>query len=497
MYEKNAAVGGAEGCLRRFYAMNMKKMLAVVAAATLAATPALAANPFSDVPQDHWAYEAVERLAASGALSGYPDGAFRGGKPMTRYEIAVLVARAMAGGSGGDELKALTDEFAPELKALGVRVDEFDGRLSKMEKNLGGWQISGEMQFDYNNFKGDLRGGPGEVNGFEFDSARLFLHRDLADGVSFSAEYGDGTIDRYWIEAQDFLGSVGLTFKAGQFDIDFEGDDGLYYDEHEDAGLFMGLPYRGVQLTQDFVLGEFSAFAASNVADDGISVYDPNEGGEYYGLRLKFNFGEKIWLSGNYYISKPGEDAQVGVAGFKTWWVGAGYKFGPGIELKGAFYGQSLDEPTDTRSGSTDDPKAWKAVLNVDQETLKFTSAWLEYAHFDAGFLTENTPYAFHGHTADLYGMTNDAANVLPSDSDVLFAALKQEWGEKWSTFERFAHWDFDGMDSVKDWAVGVGYQYTPNVYFELAYNRIDVGDQAPGFFEKGDIVRFRTLVSF
>lgn len=479
--------------------MNMKKMLAVVAAATLAASPALAANPFSDLPRAHWAYDAVERFAAAGVLSGYPDGAFRGEKPMTRYEIAVLVARAMTGGSGScsGELNALVEEFSPELKALGVRAGEFDGRLAKLEKNLGGWQLSGEMQFDYNYFNDDFRRGPGEVRGFEFDSARLFLHREMADGVSFSAEYGDGTFDRYWIEAQDFLDAVGLTFKAGQFDIDFEGDDGLYYDEHEDAGMFMGLPYRGVQLTQDFILGEFSAFTASNVGDDGVSIYDPNEGGEYYGLRLKFNFGEKAWLSGNYYVSKPGQDAQVGVGAFKTWWVGAGYKITPGIELKGAFYGQSLDDATEIRSGMTDDPKAWKAILNVDRETLKFTSAWLEYAHFDAGFLTENTPYAFHGHTGDLYGMTDDAASVLPSDSDVLFIALKQEWGEKLSTFERYAGWDFDGLDTVKDWAVGVGYQYTPNVYFELAYNRIDVGDQAPGFFEKGDIVRFRTLVSF
>ncbi len=485
--------------------MSMKKMFAVVAAASFAAAavPAFAANPFSDVPMNHWAYDAVEQLAAKGILEGYPNGTFKGNRAMTRYEIAQMVARMMANGVGGadaDKLKKLIDEFAPELEALGVKVDGFDGRLSKLEKGLGGWRISGEMQFDYNAFKKDFRDKFEEKNGFEFDSARLFLHRDLANGVTFDAEYGDGVFDRWWLTAEDFLGWGGLTFKAGQFDIDFEDDDGLYYGEHEDAGLFMGLPYRGVQLTKDFGLGEITAFAASNLGDDGVSIYEPNEGGEYYGMRLKFNFGERAWLSGNYYISKPGEGALVGSEEFKVWWIGAGFKIGSGIELKGAYYKQDLTDPITTPSGDVDDPKAWKVALAVDQDVLKFTSLWAEYAKFDAGFVTENLPYAFHARMADYASAVmaeKGWRSIFPGDTDVLFIALKQEWTEKWSTFERYVHYDVDGFDKVKDWAVGIGYQYTPSLYFELAYNRVDAGELAPDVFEKGDIIRFRTLLSF
>ncbi|MBQ9423543.1 MAG: S-layer homology domain-containing protein, partial [Pyramidobacter sp.] len=133
--------------------MSMKKMLAVAAAASLAAAPAFAANPFSDVPMNHWAYDAVEQMAAKGILEGYPNGTFKGNRAMTRYEIAQMVARMMAKGVGGadaDQLQKLIDEFAPELEALGVKVDGFDGRLSKLEKGVGGWHISGEMQFDFN-----------------------------------------------------------------------------------------------------------------------------------------------------------------------------------------------------------------------------------------------------------------------------------------------------------------------------------------------------------
>jgi len=486
----------------------MKKMLAVVATASLVAVaaPAFAANPFSDVPMNHWAYDAVEQMAAKGILEGYPNGTFKGNRAMTRYEIAQMVARMMANGVGGadaDKLKKLIDEFAPELEALGVKVDGFDGRLSKLEKGMGGWHISGELQFDYNGFKKDFRENKvwEEKHGFEFDSARLFLHKDLSNGVTFDAEYGDGAFDRWWVTAEDFLGWGGFTFKAGQFDIDFEDEDGLYYGEHEDGGLFQGLPYRGVQLTKSFGLAEISGFAASNLGDDGVSIYNANEGGEYYGARIKFNFGEKAWLSGNYYISKPGEHAEVGAEEFKVWWVGAGFKFGSGIELKGAFYKQDLTDPITLASGKeVDDPKAWKVILAVDQDTLKFTSLWAEYAKFDAGFVTENMPYAFHARMADYASIVMEEQGwrtLFPGDTDVLFVALKQEWNEKFSTFERYHHFDIDGYDKVKDWAVGVGYQYTPNLYFELAYNRVDAGDLAPNVFKKGDIIRFRTLLSF
>ena len=51
---------------------------------------------FSDVPADSWAYDAVTTLAADGVIDGYPDGTYKGQNTMTRYEMAQIVARAMA-----------------------------------------------------------------------------------------------------------------------------------------------------------------------------------------------------------------------------------------------------------------------------------------------------------------------------------------------------------------------------------------------------------------
>ena len=76
----------------------MKKQFAAIFAATavLGVTTAFAANPFSDVTPDSWAYQAVSQLANAGIVNGYPDGTFKGQNNITRYEMAQMVAKAMA-----------------------------------------------------------------------------------------------------------------------------------------------------------------------------------------------------------------------------------------------------------------------------------------------------------------------------------------------------------------------------------------------------------------
>ena len=139
----------------------MKKFLAVFAVIALVAfaAPAFAANPFMDVPAGHWAYDAVAQLAARGVVSGYPDGAFKGAQPATRYEVASVVARALAkidaekaSKQDLEMLKKLVMEFKDELDALGVKVDKLDKRVAVLEDRLGGWKLRGSFQFDANFF---------------------------------------------------------------------------------------------------------------------------------------------------------------------------------------------------------------------------------------------------------------------------------------------------------------------------------------------------------
>jgi hypothetical protein len=169
--------------------MKKASLLASAAAATLAfgAVPAFAQNaagPFADVPTDHWAYSAVDRLQKAGIVIGYPDMTYGGKRAMTRYEFAVAIARLLdkmqtpqGGGitqeqlnaalapyalksdlaglakqSDVDTLRRLVQEFQTELTTLGVdldavrrRVDALEGRVRAIEQELKRVQIGGAV----------------------------------------------------------------------------------------------------------------------------------------------------------------------------------------------------------------------------------------------------------------------------------------------------------------------------------------------------------------
>lgn len=80
--------------------MNKKLFIAMAVALGVSET-AFADNPFSDVPAGHWAYAAVAKLAAAGIVDGYPDGNYKGIRTMTRYEMAQIIAKALAKGTIG------------------------------------------------------------------------------------------------------------------------------------------------------------------------------------------------------------------------------------------------------------------------------------------------------------------------------------------------------------------------------------------------------------
>lgn len=117
---------------------------AIAACFACAAVTASAANPFTDVSSDDWAYQAVASLSDEGVIDGYPDGTFRGDKHVTRYEIAQIVARLMAkedtlNASQQETLAKLSSQYANELKDLGVRVAE-------LEKKRGATDLITELR---------------------------------------------------------------------------------------------------------------------------------------------------------------------------------------------------------------------------------------------------------------------------------------------------------------------------------------------------------------
>ena len=284
----------------------MKKILAIAAAAALTAgVSAFAANPFSDVTPDDWAYQAVSDLSDQGVVEGYPDGTFKGERNVTRYEIAQIVARLMA---KEDQLNAeqqatlnkLAGEYADELANLGVRV-------SNLEKKVGNiyWSGDARMRYQANATGADAWNGrmrikvKGQVNDSTTINGRLTTNMKFkAPGTDESDTYMDV------LNATHKFGKD-VTVKLGRYANNF-GDQGgwLYGDSHNFDGA--ELSYNNGKL---WLATGFGQFNASEKYDVVAGKKDPAvEGSDVYYARGAYDFGFAK-LGADYIAFKEGNRA--------------------------------------------------------------------------------------------------------------------------------------------------------------------------------------------
>ena len=279
----------------------MKKSLVLAMAMALGVTAsAYAANPFSDVPAGHWAYDAVNKLATEGVVDGYPDGTYGGDKLMTRYEMAQIVAKAMAKGANVDKLAA---EFADELDSLGVRV-------ANLEKKADNVKVTGEIRYSYRDVDGDVNGNESVLR------SRLWVNGQINEDWSYTGmfennqdfgnETGDDEIDfaRAYVEGR--VG--GLDVVAGRYnEVPFSGNI-------LDANLDMAKVSYGDKI---------KVSASAGKAYDSVEVDDAN----------LLDSDDRIYIGS---IEAALGDVDAYVAYFKTnsdmdkeiWNVGASYGFG-------------------------------------------------------------------------------------------------------------------------------------------------------------------------
>ena len=226
----------------------MKKSLVLAMAMALGVTAsAYAAQPFSDVPAGHWAYDSIAKLAAAGVIDGYGDTTFGGDKLMTRYEMAQITARAMAKGANVDKLAA---EFADELDNLGVRV-------ANLEKKADNVKITGQVRFrNVHDYKAD-----GDKDSTSLRT-RLWVNGQVNDDWSYTGmlestqvidnNAGDDKVElkRAWVDGK--LG--GLQVRAGR------------YNEMPHTGNILDVVADGVRVSYG---DKVKVWGAALKADDG------------------------------------------------------------------------------------------------------------------------------------------------------------------------------------------------------------------------------------
>lgn len=285
----------------------MKKSLVLAMAMALGVTAsAYAANPFSDVPAGHWAYDAVNKLAAEGVVDGYPDGTYGGDKLMTRYEMAQIVAKAMAKGANVDKLAA---EFADELDSLGVRV-------ANLEKKADNVKVTGEVRASYRDVDTDAAGHDGHegllrsrlwVNGqINEDWAYTGMFENNQDFGDNDSEEDDLDFQRAYVEGR--VG--GLDVVAGRYnEVTFSGNI-------LDANLDMAKVSYGDKVKVSALAGK--AYDSVEVDEEAKKLLDSDD---------------RIYIGS---IEAALGDVDAYVAYFKTnsnmdkeiWNVGASYGFG-------------------------------------------------------------------------------------------------------------------------------------------------------------------------
>ena len=366
----------------------MKKQFAAIFAATavLGVTTAFAANPFSDVTPDSWAYQAVSQLANAGIVNGYPDGTFKGQNNITRYEMAQMVAKAMANQDRANAeqqamINRLADEFSNELNNLGVRV-------ARLEDRVGNVKVTGDARLRYQdaehaNSKFDARARVqfnAKVND-RTDAVVRVTSGNFELGDSTTKGNANATIDRAYVNHK-FGERVSL--KAGRFNqvigggLAFDGTfDGAqlnagndkiqaqaaygYMVSGEAAGLTKDQNVTNTYLGLNGKVGKHTMVGGfyDRVNQDSTNGYK-----NIYGFNANANF-DKVWVGGEWLKDSHVDDSQA-------WTAGLGYgnyniaKKGS-WDVKGQYFNAKANAPiVDTTYNHIypTDAKGWMASVN-------------------------------------------------------------------------------------------------------------------------------------
>ena len=368
----------------------MKKSLVLAMAMALGVTAsAYAANPFSDVPAGHWAYDSVNKLVAAGVVDGYPDGTYGGDKLMTRYEMAQIVAKAMAKGADVDKLAA---EFADELDTLGVRV-------ANLEKKADNVKVTGEVRYRYQD--SDLNGNDdnsmrnriwvtGQVNDDWSYTGMIENKVDLTDDDN---EENETKFQRAYVTGK--IG--GLNVLAGRYNMFIA--DGNIYDTRAD----------GVEVSYGEKL-KVTGFAGK--ATDSITVFpeihykgfkfdsfDVETAGNYAGASVSYDVAKGLNLNGGYINFKD-----MGVKNSDVdnaiWYAGAAYNVGD-VTLTGMYLKGDLSYDDDDDDKIDDD--GYVVGLSYKGAKADEVGSWGLWAkYYDQGGQT----VVAHTTDANYFGMT-------------------------------------------------------------------------------------------
>lgn len=347
-----------------------------------ASTTFAAANPFADVPADHWAYDAVAQLVQDGVVNGYAvDGTFKGDQNMSRYEMAQIVAKAMAKSDAADNNnKALIDklaaEFSDELANLGVRVADLEAKTDNVK-----WE--GLIRYDWksNNFAANpghaktedknntvkLRFEPSmTINENWTGHARIDydINKDNtgnANGVEVAKIYAEGQYDKFNV-------------KLGRFGTFSDASHGLVMDDNVTGAEFTYAPTEA---------WKFKATAGRTDLVNDLRTTGTQAGDSATYWAVEAGYADGKWDAGigyhNILATHTNQDVNADKSSYGIVDFGVGYAFDKNVKLTGDYaWGPSVDNTIctaknaysielDYKGADASDPGSWGAYVAYRQ----------------------------------------------------------------------------------------------------------------------------------
>ena len=392
----------------------MKKTLLLAMTIAMGITAsAYAANPFSDVPAGHWAYDAVNKLAAEGVAEGYPDGTYGGDRLMTRYEMAQIVAKAMAKGANVDKLAA---EFAGELDSLGVRV-------ANLEKKADSVRITGQIRYEYGDRSGDLKEKNSKVGSIAQHRLRTRI-------------FVNGNINEDWTYTGRFENSQSLKNNSG--------DDTLKFNQAYVNGKIGGAKV---------IAGKTDHYAGNGfIYDDTAEKIELSYGKDvkltaYYGIPTDYGY-DKMWGAsvggkvGNLSLSAGYDKFQDALASIES-------------------YGIDNSAKTGTDNG------IWNLSANY-----KFGDFTLAATYLDSDIeLRDNSKYKDVDTNGYVVGLNYKGADKNKPGSWGLFANYYDQGAGTFVAHTMYpGDWSYYVDEGFKGYMVGGGVTLAKNMVYQLHY---------------------------
>ena len=366
-----------------------------------ASTTFAAANPFADVPADHWAYDAVAQLVQDGIINGYGDGTYVGDQNMSRYEMAQIVAKAMAKSDAADNNnKALIDklaaEFSDELANLGVRVADLEAKTDNVK-----WQGMIRYDWTHENFEGNTKHSNAKENNIKLRFEPSMTINENWTGharIDYEVQKDETTggnnnkteVKRLWTEGQ-----------YGKFDAKL-GRFGTFSDNSH--GLVMDTDVTGAEFTYaPTEAWKVKATAGRVDSDDTLWWGDPfNQSATYWAAEVDYANGK--WDAGvgyrNFGATTTRQDDNKD--SFHVIDLGAGYAFDKNVKLTADYaWGPGLKQDLEDKGYAKN---AYNVQLSYKGADAADAGSWGAYVAYRS-----LAPFAAPGTTYDLKGYDRSA----------------------------------------------------------------------------------------